>query len=82
MLGFQYIKASPTTYILQYQAGKPVREGQGLSFFYFAPNSSLVAVPVSSVEAPFVFKEVSADFQDVTVQGQASFRVVETSGQP
>jgi regulator of protease activity HflC (stomatin/prohibitin superfamily) len=32
-------------------------------------------VPVSSVDVPFAFAEVSSDFQDVTVQGNLTYRV-------
>jgi len=38
MLGFRYAKASPTTYLIQYRNGQPVREGAGFAFFYFAPT--------------------------------------------
>lgn len=77
MFGFKYYKASPNTYILQFKNGSAIREGAGLSFFYFAPQSSLVAVPMQTTEAPFMFQDVSRDFQDVTVQGQVSFRVAD-----
>jgi regulator of protease activity HflC (stomatin/prohibitin superfamily) len=73
--GFSHIKAPPTTYTVQYVNGKPVREGAGLAFFYFSPNSVIVQVPISSVDVPFVFNEISADFQDVTLQGQLTYRV-------
>jgi hypothetical protein len=43
MLGVQFIKVQPTVYLLQYRKGQVVREGVGLSFFYYAPNTSLVA---------------------------------------
>jgi hypothetical protein len=36
-----------------------------------------VAVPLASVDAPFMFAEVTADFQEVTVQGQVTYRVAE-----
>jgi hypothetical protein len=75
MFGFRYVKASPSTYIIQYKNGKAVREGAGLAFWYFAPNASLVSIPMESVDAPFMFQEVSSDFQVVTVQGQATYRV-------
>ena len=48
MFGIRYYKASPTTYVLQYVNGQVKREGIGLAFFYFAPHSTLVAVPVGS----------------------------------
>lgn len=78
MLGIKFIKAQPTTYLLEYRGGRVTREGAGLSFFYFAPVSSLVAVPVGSHSEDFIFEHTSADFQAVTVQGQITYRV----GQP
>jgi hypothetical protein len=75
MLGYRYVKANPSTYVIQYRNGKPVREGTGLTFWYFAPSSSLVSIPMESVDVPFMFREVSSDFQEVTVQGQVAYRV-------
>lgn len=75
MFGIKYIKAPPTVYLMQFKGGQIKRQGQGLAFFYYSPSSSLVAVPVGSVEAPFIFEEVSADFQQITVQGQVTYRV-------
>jgi regulator of protease activity HflC (stomatin/prohibitin superfamily) len=75
MFGFRFIKVQPTTYLLHYRKGKLVREGAGLSFFYFAPTASLVSVPVASVDMPFMFGEVTSDFQQITIQGQVTYRV-------
>src|SRR5688500_3038522 len=77
VLGFRFIKTLPTTYLIQYRNGKPVREGAGLSLFYFAPASSLVAVPMAAKDQGFIFEQVSADFQALTVQGEVSYRVAE-----
>lgn len=70
MLGYRFIKFQPSDYILKYRNGKIVKDGAGLSFFYYAPTTSIVAIPVSSTDVPFIFEEVTADFQTVTVQGQ------------
>lgn len=75
MLGIGFIKSQPTTHLIEYKAGKVVREGAGLSFFYFTPTTSLVAVPVGSRDCPFMFENVTADFQTVTVQGQVTYRI-------
>ena len=75
MVGVRFIKVQPSTHVLQYRGGKIVREGSGLSFFYYGPTSSLVAVPVGSNDAPFIFQEATADFQTVTMQGQVTYRV-------
>ena len=77
MIGIQFIKAQPTVYLLQYKAGAVAREGVGLSFFYYAPTTSLVAVPVASTDAPFIFEDTTADFQNVTVQGQVTYRIAD-----
>jgi regulator of protease activity HflC (stomatin/prohibitin superfamily) len=77
MFGFRYIKATPTNYLMQFKNGRVQREGTGLSFFYFAPSSTLVSVPVGSTDVPFIFNEVTADFQAVTVQGHLTFRVAD-----
>jgi hypothetical protein len=77
MIGFRFIKVQPTTYLLQYRGGQVVREGLGLSFFYYSPTTSLVAVPIASTDVPFIFQETTGDFQAVTIQGQVTYRVGE-----
>ncbi len=75
MFGIRFAKFQPNTYLLQYRNGQVVREGGGLSFFYYAPTSSLVAVPLASTDVPFIFNEVTSDFQEVSVQGQVTYRI-------
>lgn len=75
MLGLRFIKSQPTVHLIQYKRGKAVRQGAGQSFFYYAPTSTLVAVPVGSAHHPFMLSVVTADFQNLTVQGQVSFQV-------
>lgn len=75
MLGFRFIKTEPTEHVIQFRNGQAVREGDGLAFHYFAPNSAIVLVPTATRAEPFIFQEVTADFQDVTVQGQVTYRI-------
>lgn len=77
MLGFQYLKAPPTIYVMQYKGGGLVREGAGLSFWFFSPTSSIVKIPLASTGVPFVFNEVTADFQEATIQGELTYRVAD-----
>ncbi len=77
MFGIQFIKVDPTMYVVQYRKGKLIKQGPGLSFFYFAPITSLVAVPIGSTDVPFIFKEVTSDYQEVTIQGQVVFRIAD-----
>jgi regulator of protease activity HflC (stomatin/prohibitin superfamily) len=73
MIGF--VKAPPTRYVIHHQNGRVRREGPGLSFFYYAPTSTIVSVPINSADVPFAFAEVTADFQEVTLQGQLTYRI-------
>ncbi len=75
MLGIRFVKVAPTTYVMVFRGGKIVREGVGLSFFYFGPFSEIVQVPIASTDVPFVFNEASSDFQEVTIQGQLTYRI-------
>jgi hypothetical protein len=75
-----FMRAAPTTYILHWQHGRLRRQGAGLSFVYFAPTSTIAAVPLASTDVPFVFTESTADFQTVTLQGSLTFRVSDPAG--
>jgi hypothetical protein len=77
MFGIRFIKAPPTTHLIQFVKGQIRREGVGLTFFYYAPTTSLVAVPLESVDAPFIFNEVTSDFQAITIQGQVTYRIAD-----
>lgn len=74
---FAYVKVPATRYALHFKQGRIRREGVGLSFFYYAPTSTVMSVPIVSTDAPFVFHENTSDFQPVTVQGQLTYRVAD-----
>jgi len=76
-MSIRYMKAPPTTYVMQFKDGRVKREGPGLSFFYWAPTTTVVSVPLASSDVPFVFNEVTQDFQAVTLQGQLTYRVAD-----
>jgi hypothetical protein len=75
MFGIRYFKANPTTHLMAFRGGRVLRQGAGLSLLYYAPSTSLVAVPLVSREVPFIFEKITSDFQAVSVQGQLSYRV-------
>src|SRR6202166_4994202 len=75
MLTIRFMKAPPTTYVLQFKNGRVRREGPGISFFYYTPTSTIVTVPLESADVPFAFQESTADFQSVSIQGQLTYRV-------
>jgi len=77
MLNIKYIKVAPTTYLMQFKKGQVKRKGAGLALWYYAPSTSLVAIPTGTNDLPFMFKEMTKDYQEVSVQGQLVYRVAE-----
>ncbi len=75
MFGFNYIKFDSMNHVILFKNGRIRKEGRGLALFYFAPNSSIVSIPLESNDVPFVFRETTKDYQEVTVQGQITFKV-------
>lgn len=75
MLGIAFYKGQPTDYILKYRGGEVVREGMGLTFYYFTLSTQIAAVPTTSTDAAFIFNEVTSDFQAVSIQGQVTYRI-------
>jgi len=73
----RHLRAEPTSHVLQYRHGEVRREGAGLAFWFRAINTSVAEVPVDDRELPFLFHVRSADFQELTVQGVITFRVVD-----
>jgi hypothetical protein len=77
MFGIRFTKFQPNDYVLLYRSGKVIKEGLGLSLMYYAPTSSLVVVPTGSVEVPFIFEELTVDYQLITIQGQVTYRIID-----
>ena len=75
MFGINYIKFDSMTYVLHSSNGNVKREGRGLSFFYYTPTSSIIAIPLGSRDIQFIFSEATRDFQAVTVQGQITYAI-------
>jgi len=75
MFGIKHIKFDSMTYVLHFSNGSIKKEGRGLSFFYFETNSSIVAIPMGSNDLPFIFSESTNDYQQVTIQGQVSYKI-------
>jgi len=75
MFGFQFIKFTPAYHVFHYSSGRLKRSGAGLAFYFYKPSDSIVAVPLASADVPFIFNEITADCQSVTVQGQLTYRI-------
>ncbi len=77
MIAIRYFKADSTVYVIKSANGKVREQGKGLSFFYNTATTSIAAIPMNVQEAPFIFKLQTSDFQEVAVQGQIAYRIVE-----
>jgi regulator of protease activity HflC (stomatin/prohibitin superfamily) len=75
MFGIKFIKFDSMTYVIQYKHGKVKQEGKGLSFYYYAPTSSITAIPLGSRDIQFIFSESTKDFQTITIQGQITYKI-------
>lgn len=75
MFGISYIKFDSMTYVMHFKNGRIAKEGRGLSFFYFSPNSSIIAIPIGSNDLPFIFNETTSDYQSISIQGQITYKI-------
>lgn len=75
MFGIKHIRFDSMQYVIHYVNGRIAKTGRGLSFFYYQPQSSIVAIPLGSNDLPFIFNETTKDYQQVAIQGQISYKV-------
>lgn len=79
ILFWNHLRAEDSSHIVHNKGGKTVRAGRGLSFWFLPLNASISEVPLDDRELPIFFHGRSAEFQDITVQAVAAWRVKEPS---
>jgi len=77
MFGFRFVKFEPGHHVSVIRKGNVVKQGQALSFWYYAPNTSFIMVPGNSTPIPFFFEETTADFQALSIQGEVVYRIAD-----
>lgn len=75
MLNLGFFKGQPTEHVIKFVNGKVKKEGQGISFFYWQPTTTIIVVPIATTDVNFIFNEITQTFQDVTIQGQLTYRI-------
>ncbi|MCP4148400.1 MAG: membrane protease subunit, stomatin/prohibitin [bacterium] len=75
MLGIRFIKFDSMNHVVHYKNGKIKKEGRGLSFYYYAPNSSIASIPLGSNDLQFIFNESTLDFQAISIQGEIIYKI-------
>jgi len=73
----KFIKLEPNQYALKYKKGLVDKEGYGISFFYNATTASIAVIPTQSTNVPFVYTETTSDFQQINIQGDITYQIVE-----
>jgi hypothetical protein len=73
----RHLRAEHSAHVLHFRRGRLVNSGRGLSFWFRPLAASIAEVPVDDREVALSLRARSADFQDVTVQGVLTYRVVD-----
>ncbi len=70
-----YYKGEPSRFVIKYRGGNIKRKGVGIGFFYLKNFVNIVAIPRTTTDANFIFSEVTANFQDITLQGHLTYKI-------
>lgn len=71
------LRADTSSHIQQFRKGQRIRSGRGLAFWFMPDGASISEVQMDDRELPFLLKGQSSDYQDLTVQGNIIWRVVQ-----
>lgn len=77
LLVWNHLRADESAFVIHNKRGRLVRSGRGLSFWFAPLAASIAEVPLDDRELPILFHGRSAEFQDVTVQAVATWRVAD-----
>ena len=73
----RHLRAEPSFHVLRFRRGRLVASGRGLAFWFRPLSTSVAEIPMDDRELPFLFHGRTEDFQDATVQGVITFRVID-----
>lgn len=73
----RHLRADASSYVLHYKGERLARSGRGLAFWFMPMSSSVAELPADDREVSFVVHGRSTDYQDVTVNGVVTYRVVD-----
>ncbi|MBF0336215.1 MAG: membrane protease subunit, stomatin/prohibitin [Nitrospirae bacterium] len=75
MFGIRHMKCDAMTYVIHYKNGQIKREGNGLSFFYYEPGSSIAMVGLGSNDVAFKIQVSTMDYHSITIEGNIVYKV-------
>ena len=71
----RYYKSNPNDYVVLFEDGNKKKQGKGINFWYLSRLANIMVVPTTSRDTPFIFTEMTGDYQELAVQGTLSYRV-------
>ncbi len=74
---FRYYKGDPNAYILAFRQGRMVRRGAGITFWYMPMHTTVARVSTVAMDAPFLIRETTRDYQEISVQGNLTYRIAD-----
>jgi regulator of protease activity HflC (stomatin/prohibitin superfamily) len=73
----RHLRSDAAVHVTQFSAGRVVRSGRGLAFWFVPRRASIAELPADDRNMVLFFKGRSRDFQAINVQGTLSWRVVD-----
>ena len=76
-IGLCHLRSEPTDHIIRFRNGQQKQSGPGVAFWFTPMSTAIAKVPVDVRELPFLIQGKTNDFQDITIQGQIAYRVID-----
>jgi hypothetical protein len=73
----KHLRSESNMHIRRFRKGKLVKSGKGLAFWFIPMGTSIAEVPTDDRELQFIFAGRSRDFQEATIQGELTYRVMD-----
>lgn len=74
---FRHLRTDASFFVLHYRGTRLLRSGRGLAFWFRPLTDSVAEVPADDRELALVVHGRSADFQEVSLQGVLTYRVLD-----
>ena len=72
----RHLRGEPSVHLIRHTRGRITKAGRGLAFWFTPMTTSVAEIPMDDRDLPVLFHGRTRDFQDVTVQGVVTWRVI------
>lgn len=74
---WHHLRVDASSFALHFRGNRLLHSGRGLSFWFRPLKDSVAEVPADDRELPLLVHTRSQDFQEITVQGLVTYRVID-----